>query len=99
MDSKMMMMKNQVLSWLNDEESVVTSQRINQQHSTLSLSRKDASSLLQSIWEEEPDDEKYHVTLCVMDTTTTTRKDKEGNDDEVGDDCAGYSTTGTCLLF
>jgi hypothetical protein len=99
------MMKDHVLSWLNDEESLVTAQRISQHPNAIlsSLSRKGASSLLQSIWEEEPDDEKYHVTVCVMeeeeeekkkDCTTTNTDIEEGKQDHSDDVGYSYSTTG-----
>lgn len=86
-------MKDQVLSWLNDEETVVTAQRISQTTTRTTtnnnddnssggggLSRKDASELLKTIWNEveDEDDEKYLATICTMETT------KE----------EGYSTTG-----
>ena len=85
-----MMMKDQVLSWLNDEESVVTCQRIHQASAVATptgqpeLSRQDASQLLQTILDEEDEDpNKYVATVCTMETTTTTASTTDG-----------YSTTG-----
>jgi hypothetical protein len=97
MDKRMMMtmtMKDEVLSWLNDEESLVTSQRISQQRTHAMMSRKDASSLLQSIWEEESDDQKYHATVCIMESSTHQEATSQTDDSGMG-----YSTTGEFFWF
>jgi len=95
--------KEQVLSWLDDEESLVTSQRI-QQHCRNSnedgadanddghaLSRRAASDLLQEVFllgaSSCGQQDKYVATLCTADTFI-------GNDDNSGSD-DGYKTTGT----
>jgi hypothetical protein len=76
-------MKDQVLSWLNDEEAVVTSHRIScssqRHHGVPVVSRKEASAMLQSVLEESKD-KAYRATLCTMETSS--------------DHDEGYSTTG-----
>jgi hypothetical protein len=51
--------KDEVSSWIENEQACVTAQRIAQ---TLGLSRKEASLLLQEILQEK--DKKYQITTC-----------------------------------
>jgi hypothetical protein len=88
------MKKEEVLSWLNDEESLVTSQRISQssysdgnglqQQSSSLLSRKDGSNILKDVLLENEDGDgnnknKYTPIVCTMKTTTVVNTSDEAS--------------------
>jgi hypothetical protein len=78
--------KDQVLSWLHNELSCVTSQRISQE---TSMTRAEASHWLKTIYEEQSppatnnDDKQYRATICTVTTTSPEEEER-----------MGYKTTG-----
>ncbi len=61
-------MKEQVLAWLDEEETYVTAQRISQTNDGGGLSRRAASDLLREIYDGN-NSGKYVPTLCSVRTT------------------------------